>query len=485
MRFLIRRILPLIFRYAAVSLVVGSVTLLLWPLQSYLGVQVIALIYLLPVILATFLWGLTSGVLAGLASFLLYNYFFLPPYHTLAVHRTQDLITLIVFLIVAVIISQLIGKAQAGIQLAKSREWEATQMYTLISALAGLQDIPSIGKMLAQQSLETFHGERVEVYIEGLITPEPLSIIAPPGAAESGKPTICCKMMTARRVEGEIRLWINRQVLSDEENRLLTTFASQGALSIERIRLSQTETRARILEETDKAKSSLLSSVSHELRSPLAVIKASVSSLASDMVSWDSDDRQELLTTIEEETDHLNFLVGNLLDMSRIEAGALKPRRQWNALAEIANGVITRLHKTLKEYQVALDFPANLPLIPVDYVLIEQVFTNLISNSTKYAPTQSLITISARQEQDCVHVQVSNQGPSVPEKDLERIFDKFNQVTVNDRVTSTGLGLSICKGIIEAHEGKIWAENTPCCFIFHFALPIALDGHVPEIPVEG
>jgi two-component system, OmpR family, sensor histidine kinase KdpD len=485
MHFFTRSLLPFLLRLAAVCLVVGAITLLLIPLRNFLGVQVLALIYLLPVILSTFLWGLTPGILAGLTSFLAFNYFFVPPYHTLAVHRTQDLITLGVFLFVAVIISQLIGQAQAGTQLAKRREWEATQMYNLISALAGLQDTPSIGKTLAQHALETFRGNCVEVYIKGLSDPSPLTVCEPNGVQEGGRPTISCPMMTVHRIEGEIRLWMNRPVLTEEENRLLNTFASQGALAIERIHLSQSETRARILEETDKAKSSLLSSVSHELRSPLAVIKASVSSLASDMVSWDSEARHELLTTIEEETDNLNFLVGNLLDMSRIEAGALKPRRQWNTLSEIASGSITRLHKALEEYQIELDFPANTPLVPVDYVLIEQVFTNLLSNSSKYAPPHSLITISSRREHDSVHVRVTNQGPAVPESDLERIFDKFNRVTVSDRITGTGLGLSICKGIIEAHDGKIWAENEPGCFAFHFTLPIKLDGHIAEVPLEG
>jgi two-component system sensor histidine kinase KdpD len=302
---------------------------------------------------------------------------------------------------------------------------------------------------------------------------------------ESGSPTIRSPLKTARRVEGEIRLWMDRPVLTDEETRLLNTFAGQGALAIERIHLSQSETRARILEETDKAKSTLLSSVSHELRSPLAVIKASVSSLASEMVSWDSDARHELLTTIEEETDNLNSLVGNLLDMSRIEAGALKPRRQWNALSEMANGAITRLHKALAGHRVELDLPHDLPLVPVDYVLIEQVFTNLLSNSSKFSPPRSLITISARRELDFMHVRLANQGPGVPEQDLERIFDKFTLVAGSDRITGTGLGLSICKGIIEAHEGRIWAENCPGCFVFHFTLPLKLDGHVAQVPVEG
>ncbi|RPJ51101.1 MAG: DUF4118 domain-containing protein [Chloroflexi bacterium] len=489
-RYIKEHSLPLLLRYLAACLVVAAATLLVFPLRSYLGTPVIAMLYLLPVILATFLWGLTPGILAGLVSFLVYNYYFLPPYHTLAVHQTQDLITLIVFLFVAVVISQLIGQAQAGIQLAKSREWEATQMYELISSLAGLQDTPSIGRMLAQQALETFQCRQVEVCIEGPACPDPVSVFAPEGARKEserteGEPTLHCPMMTSRGMEGEIRLWMERTVLTKEENRLINTFAGQGALSVERVRLSQSETKAKILEETDQAKSSLLSSVSHELRSPLAVIKASVSSLRSGMVDWDTEARQELLTTIEEETDHLNFLVGNLLDMSRIEAGALKPKRQWNSLGEILNGVLARMGKQMKDYTVEINFPPDLPLVPTDYVLIEQVFTNLLSNSIKFAPSQSLITFSACLKDDSVHVQVSNQGPAVPEENLERIFDKFNRVQVSDRITGTGLGLSICKGIIEAHEGKIWAENQPCCFVFHFTLPLKLDGHAPQLPEEG
>jgi len=487
MRFLKLYFFPTIFRHLAAIVVVGITTLLLWPLNILLGAQVIALIYLLPVMLATFLWGLLPGVLAGFVSFLTFNYFFITPYNTLVVHKTQDLITLIVFLIVAVVTSQLIGQARQGMQLARSHEWEATRMYELISALAGLQDNRSIVQTLARYTRETFQCDQVEVLIEGTKSEDRLAI----SDSSTGKsqqlsaPTIRCPMLTARGLEGEIRLWLDRSILSTEEVRLLNTFASQGALSIERVRLSKSETKAQVLEETDRAKSSLLSSVSHELRSPLAVIKASVSSLRSEMVDWNTAARQELLATIEEETDHLNFLVGNLLDMSRIEAGALKPQRRWNSLAEIAMGVITRMRKYLQDYRVELDFPQDLPLVPTDYVLIEQVFTNLISNSLKFAPVSSLITIAANTEGDTVHVKVTNQGPPVPEENLERIFDKFNQVNVGDRITGTGLGLSICKGIIEAHEGKIWAENEPCCFVFHFTLPLQMDGSAPKYPLEA
>jgi two-component system sensor histidine kinase KdpD len=258
-------------------------------------------------------------------------------------------------------------------------------------------------------------------------------------------------------------------------------------MALERFRLAQTETRARVLEESDQLKSALLSSVSHELRSPLATIKASITSLRSGNVQWKSSARDELLASVDEETDHLNRLVGNLLDMSRIESGALKPQRQWNLISEIVGGVISRMRKATEQHRLNVNLPEDLPLVPVDYVQMEQVFDNLISNSLKYAPPNTTILISAnRQNEDTLFVTVRNQGPQVPKEHLDRIFDKFYRVTDADRVTGTGLGLSICKGIIAAHGGRIWAENLPDGFSFNFTIPLTLDGTPPpSLPIDS
>jgi two-component system sensor histidine kinase KdpD len=212
-----------------------------------------------------------------------------------------------------------------------------------------------------------------------------------------------------------------------------------------------------------------------------------VTGLLGSDVSWDSQVRQELLETINEEIDHLNNLVGNLLDMSRIEAGALHPSRQWNQLSEILESALQRIHRTTQDYRLEIDFPEDLPLVPVDFMQIERVFVNLISNSTKYAPPGSAIQIVARvAETDCVLVQVTNQGPPVPREHLERIFDKFYRITDAERVTGTGLGLSICKGIVEAHGGRIWAENLPGRFAFNFSLPLTWQGKSPiAVPPEA
>ena len=255
--------------------------------------------------------------------------------------------------------------------------------------------------------------------------------------------------------------------------------------AMERAWLAQADSRAQVLEESDRLKSAILSSVSHELRTPLSTIKAAASSLRGQEVSWDSPARTELIAAIDDEADHLNWLVGNLLDMSRIESGALKPKREWNILPEIIGGVIARMKHLAVDHELKIDIPETLPLIPVDYVQMQQVFTNLISNSLKYAPANTTVSIRARVEGETVQVQVSNQGPQVPPEHLERIFDKFYRVTAADRVTGTGLGLSICKGIIEAHGGRIEAENLPDGLAFNFTLPLTWDGEKPpQLPIE-
>jgi two-component system sensor histidine kinase KdpD len=472
--------------YLATLVAVAFATFLLRQTIDLLGKEVIVLLYLLPVMLCTVLWGLFSGILASLVAFLAFNYFFIQPYNTLLVHQTQDLITLIIFLIVAVVTSQLIGQARESTRRAKNHEWEATRLYELISGLAGAYQLSEVTHVLAQHILETFRARQVEVRAEGGGQDEKmLKYTASDGPTATGRYSIRVLMQTARGLEGEILLWLDGRTLTTEEERLLNTIASQGAFAVERSHLIKAQYRTQVLEESDKMKTALLSSVSHELRSPLAAIKASVSSLRAGVVAWDTAARVDLLTTIEEETDHLNFLVGNLLDMSRIEAGALKPNKTWNSLEDIVIGVLVKVRKQLRDYKIEVDIPEDLPLIQVDYAMLGQVFTNLLSNSTKYGPEGSRISINARLKRSDLHVEVSNQGPPVPPEHLEHIFDKFYRVTAADRITGTGLGLSICKGIIEAHGGKIWAENRSEWFVFHFTLPVDSGALPPATPAES
>jgi len=478
------KFLNLLLRFLAAILTIAALTFLMQAFKPELANQVIVLIYLLPVMLSTVLWGLGPGILAAFLAFLTFNYFYLEPLHTLQVHANQDLILLTIFLIVAVVLAQLIGQARQGERLARSREWEATRMYELISALARLQDVQSVAQVLADQTRETFDCTQVEVTTLEKKDEASAAARSIESAAAIGEPSSRVRLDTAREHEGELCLWLSGGQLSREEQRLLSAFTSQGALAIERIRLARGEKRSRLLEESDKLKSSLLNSVSHELRTPLSAIKASVSSLRSQTVDWNAPERNELLATIEEETDHLNLLVGNLLDMSRIESGALKPHRTWNAMSEIVWGVARKMRSQLQEHHLVIELPADLPLVPTDYVMMEQVFTNLLSNSIKYARMGTRIEITAAADDGGLHTQVANQSPQVPEEHLEAIFEKFHRITEADKVTGTGLGLSICKGIIEAHGGRIWATNEPDRFVFHFTLPLTLDGALPDSPRE-
>jgi two-component system, OmpR family, sensor histidine kinase KdpD len=470
------------WHYVLSFLIIAAVTAILSLLRNVLDTTLVALLYLLPLGIITARWGMTPGITSALVTFFVFNYFFIQPYYTLAVHRPTDVLILIIFLIVATVISQLVAQAQAGLVAATAREREATQLYELSTSLAGLPSDHAIVQILAKQVHAVAAGEYVELNVIGT---RPFNLRLPEGNPPNRAPELIVPIEAARGVLGEIRLWRAEPAISPSEQRLFQTFASQGALALERAWLAQAESRAQVLEESDQLKSAILSSVSHELRTPLSTIKAAASSLRGREVSWDSPARTELVAAIDDEADHLNMLVGNLLDMSRIESGALKPKREWNILAEIVEGVIVRMKHLAVEHQIKIDIPETLPLIPVDYVQMEQVFTNLVSNSLKYAPTNTLVRIHAHVEGETVHVQVSNQGPQVPAEHLERIFDKFYRITAADRVTGTGLGLSICKGIIEAHGGRIWAENVPDGLAFNFILPMTWDGtKPPQLPMD-
>ncbi len=473
-----------ISHYALTLLVVAATTGLLKLFQASLSIQVIALVYLLPVVLSTRLWGLGPGILAALLSFLNFNYFFLPPYFTFTVTHPQDLLALIVFLVVAVVVSQLLGQDQQSLAASTAREREATLLYELSTALTGLLNEKDVAQIVASKVCETFYAQKVEVIVNDV--PEGTSQDCREGAPSlPARPDLAFPLASARGQLGRVHIWRRDRPFSESERKLLSTFIGQGALALERARLVLSENRAQVLEESDRLKSALLSSVSHELRTPLATIKASISSLRSEAIDLDPEAERDLLAAIEEETDQLNQLVGNILDMSRIETGSLNPQRKWNSLAEIAAGVVKKMSQAVQHHPVAIDIPPDFPLVPVDYVLMAQVFSNLVSNSAKYAPAGTEIVLRARRQDDeTALVQVINQGPPVAEENLGRIFDKFYRVTAADKITGTGLGLSICKGIVEAHGGRIWAENAPGCFIFNFTLPLTWEGALPQVPEE-
>ena len=243
------------------------------------------------------------------------------------------------------------------------------------------------------------------------------------------------------------------------------TFLDQVTALVERARLQQESTRMEVLQRTDALRATLLSSVSHDLRTPLTSIKAAASSLLQGDVQWDEETRHGFAQAIEREADRLNRLVGNLLDMSRIEEGALKPEREEYPLVSLIHEVVGRLAPLLEGREVQKILPDDLLLVDIDYLQIDQVLTNLLENATRYTPPTSPIRISAGIEGNEVIVRVADRGPGVPQADLERIFDKFYRVMHSQpgihSARGSGLGLAVCKGLVEANGGRIWAERRP------------------------
>lgn len=237
-------------------------------------------------------------------------------------------------------------------------------------------------------------------------------------------------------------------------SRLVARFKDQMA---ERLRLQQEAARAEVLRRTDELKSQLLSAVSHDLRTPLTTIRMAATALQHDGAEWSEDARGEMLEMIDAEAARLSRLVGNLLDLSRIEAGALKPAKELCNLQEVATKATDTLRDRLRDHDIRVEFPPNLPLVPLDFTQIEDVFVNLLDNSVRHAPEGSVITVTARHQRDEVVVQVENQGPAVPVEAAGQIFDRF--YAAHGQRRGTGLGLAICKGLIEAHGGRIWVER--------------------------
>jgi len=467
---------------ALLATIITAIPLIL--LREHLSNSTVALIFLIPVSIVPTMMGLGAGLFCSVFAFLVFNYFFLQPYGTFKVHQTQDLIALLIFFLITVLISQLMGRAKRNLSQARRREKELEHLYELSTSLAGMTNELEIIEILAQHIKKTFNAQYVSVSIHDDQTQEIIYEVHTP--AELGIPNLERRFGFSFQLKkgytGNIRIYRDHEIDSEMETQMMNNFITQGTVAYERASLAKIETKTKVLEESDRLKSILLSSVSHELRTPLSTIKASVTSLLNEQVPWKTSARKDLLSMIDEESDHLNRLVGNLLDMTRIEAGALQPNRQWNILFEIVEGVLIHMHRTLKDYQIDINIPENLPLIAMDYTQIEQVISNLLSNSAKYAPVGSIIFIDASiQDDQYLLVKISNQGPKIIQEDLERIFDKFYSVSHSNKVSGIGLGLSICKGIINAHGGKIWAENIPDGVSFNFSLPLLWNGNRPPI----
>ncbi len=271
---------------------------------------------------------------------------------------------------------------------------------------------------------------------------------------------------------------LEEQERADPRTTFFWTFLDQATSVIERARLRRESMHVEVLQRTDALRKALLSSVSHDLRTPLSSIKAAASSLLQQDVQWSEEERHSFAQAIEREADRLNRLVGNLLDMSRIEEGALKLEKDWYGVADLMQDTLERMQPLLQQREVHTHIDKNLPMIEFDYVQMDQVFTNLIENAVRYTPKGTPIDIAVQREGKQILVTVADRGPGIPAVDLERVFDKFYRVQRDKHngnyPTGTGLGLAVCKGIVEAHGGRIWASpRDGGGVVFSVLLPIS------------
>jgi len=247
--------------------------------------------------------------------------------------------------------------------------------------------------------------------------------------------------------------------LTAEQYRLLESFVNQAALAIERAQLAEQARQSQLLQATEKLQTALLNSISHDLRTPLVSITGALSSLREDGVALDDATRRNLIDTASGEAERLNHLVGNLLDMTRVEAGAMRVAQEPCDVQDAIGSALERLESLLKGRAVNVALPANLPLVSMDFVLIVQVLVNLLDNAAKYSTPGTTIDVSARVANAHLEIAIADRGVGIPPEDLSRVFDKFYRVQRPDGVIGTGLGLAICKGIVEAHHGNIQAKN--------------------------
>lgn len=454
----------------------------------------IVMVYMAAIVGISLRFGRGPSIFASVLSVAGFDFCFVPPQWTFAVSDTQYLFTFAVMLVTGLVISTLTVRVKQQAEAARNRERRTGALYSLSRELAALPTREAIAQAACRQ-LAAATDSRVTILlpIDGRLMPLDGAIGFEPddhgrGVAQwvyehhepaglgtdtlPGADALYLPLNVAGGTFGVLGIMPERveRVIQPEQFRLLEAFASQIALAIERADLAREAEQIRLQMETEQLRNSLLSAISHDLRTPLATITGASSTLM-DLNSGANDGVRELAEAIFDESERLNRLVGNLLDMTRLEAGAIRVRKELQPLEEVVGVVLERLGRQLREHPVATRLPAELPPVPIDGLLIQQVLTNLLENAAKYSPLGTPIELSASADAHTLTVEVSDGGQGIKPGDEERIFDKFFRSAAS--VSGAGLGLPICRGIIELHGGRIWAENRPDGgAVFRFTLPI-------------
>ncbi|MGZ6315942.1 MAG: ATP-binding protein [Anaerolineales bacterium] len=469
-------------RYLLSLGMVGLATLLSLFVRERIEPTNLVMIYLAVVVLAAVYLGRGPSLVAAVTGVLAFDFFIIPPYLTLAVSDTQYFLTFLALLAISLIVSTLTVRVREQAEAAISGEARATALYNLGRDLTSAKDLGQVADTIIAHMGEVF-GREVAIFLpaNGEVNVFAHSPGYEPDAKElavanwvfqhdqpagRGTDTLpeaavrCHPLKTGRGLVGVlgIRPPESGGILSLEQRQSLLAFTDQAALSIERAVLAEQAKQSELLSAADKLQTALLNSISHDLRTPLVSITGALSALEQENQHLDSSAHRSLVRTAREEADRLNRLVSNLLDMTRLEAGALKVRQEACDAEDLIGTSIGQMEERLAGRSIEVEVPDGLPMISADFVLIVHVLNNLLDNALKYSSKDSALEVCVQQAGNTVQISVLDRGIGIPKEDLEKVFDKFYRVQRPENVTGTGLGLAICKGIVDAHGGRIWAE---------------------------
>jgi two-component system sensor histidine kinase KdpD len=463
----------------------GCVLAVLLPFRTNLSTAIPALLFVLPALAGVVVGGFVPGAVGALGGFLFYDYLFLPPYNTLTVRSPENWVALVVYLAVVLVVAQVVTQLRRAREDAVRRTEETGRLYELSQALIGDLNFSQLLTHIVDTVQAVFAPLWTALVLpaggrDALAPGEVLQVVASAGE-QLGKSDIAAltsgggharslgltggtqpHRVSLALVVGDhpVGMLVLQDVeLAQRERSLLDTFANQAALALDRAELSEQALRTRLLEEIDRWRSALMGAASHDLRTPLASIKTAVSSLREIGAQLNEADRAELLELIELQADRLARLVTNLLDMTRIEAGALELRPITVTFGELVSEALGSLEGIVPPGRVVAHSPADLPVLLIDHVLISQVLANVIENADRLSPRDSVIRIEGRVApggaSDLVEIAVSDDGPGIARDETERVFEMFSQ---NGGGGRAGLGLAIAKAFVEAHGGLIWID---------------------------
>ncbi|MEN8652455.1 ATP-binding protein [Streptomyces sp. 21So2-11] len=446
-------------------------SLLLTGLENGPGLANDVLLFLFLTVVAALLGGLLPALASAAVGSLLLNYYFTPPIHNLTISDPKNIVAIVVFFAVAVAVASVVD-------LAARRTHQAARLRAeseILSFLAGnvLRGETTLDALL-ERVRETFAMDSVAL-LERASDIDPWTCAGSVGPKPLGRPEDADVDVP---VGDNLALALSGRVLPAEDRRVLAAFAAQAAVVLDRQRLVGQAEEARRSSEGNRIRTALLAAVSHDLRTPLASIKAAVTSLRSDDVAWSDEDEAELLASIEEGADRLDALVGNLLDMSRLQTGTVTPLIRETDLDEVVPMALVGVPAE----SVYLDIPESLPMVAVDRGLLERAVANIVENAVKYSPDATPVSVAASALGARVELRVTDRGPGVPDDGKERIFEAFQRYGDAPRGSGVGLGLAVARGFVESMGGTLTAEDTPGGGMTMVLTLKAVAGHAPARP---